>query len=163
MTPPAERRPRKTVAPELFQLFDPLFHGARDGVLVTQPKGTIPRADPAACVSLGRTEGEIRRLGRDGLVVSDDETTRLAEKRQRTGHVVGEISLRKADGRIFQVEFTSSILPSGSAVPLSIVTFRDVTEERAMVSALEESRLRLAFALEGSEMGALTGSWVNPR
>jgi PAS domain S-box-containing protein len=154
MKPPAEHRPGRTAAPEIFQLFDSLFHGAREGVLLTQTSGTVIRANQAACVALGRTEDEIRRLGRDGLVVPDAEATRLAEKRQRTRHGVGELALRRADGSSFQAEFTSSILPPSGSVSLSIVIFRDVTEERATVSALEESRLRLALALDGSEMGS---------
>lgn len=155
---PTGERPRKSPAPEIFQLFEPLFHGARDGVLLTQPDGRILFANPAACVALGRTEDEIRRLGRDGLVVPEKEVERLEEKRQRTGHVVGELAFRRPDGSTFQVEFSSSILASSGAVPLAIVFFRDVTEERATVLALEESRLRLSFALEASGLGSW--DWV---
>lgn len=149
-----DRRPVATAAPEIFQLFDPIFHGAREGVLLTQPSGTVLRANPAARVALGRTEDELRRLGRDGLIVTDSEAMRLVEKRQRTGQVVGELRFRRPDGSTFQAEFTSSILPSGSSASLAIVIFRDVTEERAVTSALEESRIRLAFALEASELGS---------
>ena len=83
---------------------------------------------------------------------------RLVEKRQRTGQVAGELTFRRADGSTFPAEFTSSILPSGSSAPLAIVIFRDVAEERAVVSAPEESRIRLAFALEASDLGSW--DWV---
>ncbi|HTZ87695.1 MAG TPA: PAS domain-containing protein, partial [Solirubrobacteraceae bacterium] len=44
-----------------------LYDNSPDGVLFTIPDGRVLAANPAACEILGRSEEEIRALGRQGL------------------------------------------------------------------------------------------------
>ena len=52
-----------------------VFEHGLEGILLTRPDGRILAANPAACRMLGRSEEELCRLGRQGLV--DPEDTRV--------------------------------------------------------------------------------------
>ena len=53
---------------ESEEQFRAIFENSMDGILRTVPDGTILAANPAACEMLGRTEEEICKAGRAGVV-----------------------------------------------------------------------------------------------
>ncbi len=64
-----------------------LFDFSPDGVLFTSPDGPILAANPAACEIFGRTEEELRAIGRQGLAdVSDERWAAMLQERESTGH-----------------------------------------------------------------------------
>lgn len=135
-----------TLPPDLYQL---IFQHSLDGVLVVRLDGTVLRANDAACRMLGRSEEEIRRLGRQGLIVMDDQVRELLHKREADGTVAGELSLLRADGGTVRVDFVSGVLPTVSDEgPVAYSVFRDVTARRALEEQLRRSaralRLRTA-------------------
>ena len=86
MTPKTEAPPARLPAdaPLDDRLFGAVFEHGADGVLVSRPDGAILRANPAACRMLGRSEEELRRLGRGGFVVDDAARARSSPPARRT-------------------------------------------------------------------------------
>ena len=56
-------------SPELYRL---LFENSADAILLTQPDGKISAANPAACRMFGRSESEIKKIGRAGTMDLQD-------------------------------------------------------------------------------------------
>lgn len=91
-----------------------LFEHSLDGILLTAPDGGILAANPAACLMLGRTEAEICRLGRSGVVdTTDPRLETLLAERARTGQFTGELYLLRADGTRFPAEVSSRVFTDG--------------------------------------------------
>jgi PAS domain S-box-containing protein len=113
--------------PDVAPLFDALFRHATNCVLFTRTDGTVLRANPAACKALARSEEEILREGRGGLVVPDASALRILEERTRTGVATGELTFRRPDGSTFAAEVTTTVLPRATDDEYAYVIFQDVT------------------------------------
>jgi len=125
-----------------------------DGVLFTSPDGSIHSANPAACAILRRTEDDLRRAGRDGIVDPTDERWVVAlQERARHGHHRGEVRMRRGDGTTFTAEVATSLFRDERGEPRASVVFRDVSDRvaiieeraRAAAEAEEASRLKSEF------------------
>ena len=114
---------------ELGPFFQKVFENSVDGVLLTRPSGAVLRANAAACRALCRSEEEICRLGRLGLVVLD------ALHWARTGEaaLTGGLTFHRPDGSTFAAEFTSGSLPPDAEGPLGWLIFRDVTVQQGLI------------------------------
>jgi PAS domain S-box-containing protein len=117
--------------------FCSLFENSIDAVLLSTPEGAIEAANPAACKLFGRTEEEIRQIGRAGLVDSRDQRLPVfLEERTRTGRVRGELSLIRKDGSTFLGEVASAFYQDASGAAKASVIIRDITERRRMEETL---------------------------
>lgn len=112
------------------RLLEGLFQGTTDGVLLAGPDGSIFRANPAACRLLDRTEAEIVRLGRQGLMVDEPGLRGLAEERRKRGATEGIAWFRLPDGTTFPAELRSSLVPDGEGPPATCFIFRDARTRR---------------------------------
>lgn len=110
---------------------------APDGILLTAPDGRIFTANPAACALLGRTEEELRAVGRAGVVLVDDAARRFLEERQRTGSARGVLTMLRKDGTTLLAHLASTVFQGESGETLTSLTFRDVTESERARRALE--------------------------
>lgn len=112
-----------------------------EAVFLTDPGGDIIAANPAACRMLGRTEEEIRRLGRAGVLEMEDPrlSAALAE-RERTGFFRGELTCLRGDGSTFPGDVVSVLFVDASGARRSSTNIRDLTEQKAAEAALLESR-----------------------
>ena|SRR5947209_4673559 len=132
-----------------------VFLCAMDPIMLTRPDtGAILDANPAAGRVLGLSVDEIRARGREGLRDESDEGW-LDGLRQRheTGSFVGELRMRRGDGSTFPAAMSSAVFEVGDQT-YAVLTFRDVSEQRAMEQkmhdTLEElSRLATADPLTG--------------
>ncbi len=142
-----ERRRAEEIQRENEQKFRSLFEYSTDAVFLTNTDGVIEAANPAACVMFGRSEEELCRLGRSGLL--DTEDPRLAaelENRQQKGQIKGaELTAIRKSGERFPVEVDSVILPSEPA--RSFVIMREITERKRAEAALRESEERYRLAV----------------
>ncbi|KAB2821699.1 MAG: PAS domain S-box protein, partial [Candidatus Dadabacteria bacterium] len=87
-----------------------LFENSLDAILLTSPDGTIFSANPAACRMFEKTEEEIRRVGRSGLVDAADPRLKTAlEERARTGRFAGELTFIRKSGGKFPGEISTSL------------------------------------------------------
>ncbi len=120
--------------------FRMLFETSLDAILLTAPDGKIHSANPAACQLFGRTEEEIIRLGRDGMVDLTDPRLPLAlEERQQTGRFRGELTFVRSDGSKFIGELSSSLFQENEDRIHTNMVIRDVTEQKATQDALQIS------------------------
>lgn len=132
---------------ESEERFRAIFVNSMDGILVTVPDGGILAANPAACEMLGRTEEEICRAGRAGVVdLSDPRLPVLLEERARTGMCHGELIFVRRDGTKFPVEISSRVYKDRYGNPRTSMVFRDITGRKRAESALvAQSQLLEAF------------------
>ena len=128
---------------ELYRL---LFENSVDAILLAQPDGKISAANPEACRMFGRSEEEIQKLGRAGIVDTRDSRLPAAiEKRRRTGQFKGELNHVKKDGVVFPCDVTAKTFRDSSRNEISVTILRDLTERKRAEQALRiaEERYRL--------------------
>lgn len=109
--------------------FQSLFENSSDAVLLTTGDGTVLAANPEACRVFGRTEDEICRIGRQGLV-DDPRLSELLAERAATGRFKGELVFVRKDGSRFPGEISSAVYQDRSGAPRASVIIRDITERK---------------------------------
>ncbi|HEX6417873.1 MAG TPA: GAF domain-containing protein, partial [Acidimicrobiales bacterium] len=120
----ARRRPHR-IGPGDYEA---IFRQSVDGVLFTAPDGRVLAANPAACAILDRSEAEICRLGRAGLLVDDEATRAAVAQRAVQGHVRADVRMRRGGGEVFTADLSSTIFRTADGELRAAVIFRDVTE-----------------------------------
>jgi len=156
---------------ETEELYRQLFEHSMDAILLTSPDGSIHAANPAACRMFGRTEEEIKRLGRDKVVdVTDPRLKSALEERARTGRFHGELTHIRRDGSKFPGEVSTNLFKSRDGQDRTSMIIRDVTERKRIQEALQkgEERYRLISSLASDYMfysrvddsGQLQLEWV---
>jgi PAS domain S-box-containing protein len=151
-TPAPAEQAAKAIGAEAYQA---LYHHSPDGVLFTVPDGTVLAANPAACQILGRTEAEIRSLGRQGLADPTDERwEELVAERARRGAIRGVASVIRGDGAAIEVEMSARIFHDAQGAERTCTIIRDVTDRVRMERELQDSRQRLAEAERVAQMGS---------
>jgi PAS domain S-box-containing protein len=137
-----------------------LFENSLDGILLTAPDGRIFAANAAACRMFGRTEEEICRLGRDGLVDASDPRLVIAlEERGRTGRIQQELFHLRRDGTRFAAEVSSSMFRDRQGNLRSSMIVRDITAHVRAETELHEQEALLRNILELLPVGV----WILDR
>lgn len=125
------------VSEEIHRL---IVDNSGDAILFTEPNGAIISANPAACRLFGRSEAEICRVGRAGVVdVSDPRLAAALEERRRTGTFTGELNMLRSDGTKFLAEISTSIFRDSLGAERTSMIIRDVTERKRAEAALKAS------------------------
>lgn len=110
---------------------DNIFKHSQDAILLTVTDGRILAANPAACRLLERSENEICRLGRNGIVdLSDTSLSKAIRKREETGVFTGELRFLKADGTSFPTEITSSVYYHSPQETRTVLIIRDISQRK---------------------------------
>ncbi len=136
-----ESEERKRVEEALIeseQRYRSLFEGSIDGILLTAPDGRILAANPEACRIFGRSEEELRQVGRFG--VTDPDDPRLAaglEERARTGRYKGELTLVRKNGSKFPAEISSSMMKDRHGNERTSMIVRDISDRERVNEALQ--------------------------
>lgn len=134
------RRDALAALEEEREVFRSVFENAGEAVFLTSPDGSISAANPAACRMVGRTEEEIRRLGRSGVLdPADPRLPAALEERGRTGRFHGELQGSRANGEAFPAEVTSDLFIDARGRPRTATIIRDATERRRGEEALRRS------------------------
>lgn len=110
-----------------------LVETSEDAILLTAPDGGILSANPAACRMFQRTEAEICRLGRAGVMdASDPRLGPALQDRAKTGRFRGELTFVRSDGQRFPGEVTSVVFQAEDGQLRTSMIIRDMSErERA--------------------------------
>lgn len=128
-----------------------LFENSTDAILLTASDGSIYAANPAAYRMFGRTEEEIKQLGRNGIVdVTDPRLQAALEEHNRSGRFQGELTLLRKDGARFQGELTANLFKNTNGLDLTSMIIRDITERWEATASLRESELRFATIFHAS-------------
>jgi PAS domain S-box-containing protein len=115
-----------------------LYEHSLSGILLTSPDGRISGVNAMACALLGRSEEEICRIGRGGIVDPDDpHLAEFLEERDRTGKATGEMIHIRGDGSRFPAQVTSVIVDDGA---WSFVIFDDISLRRQAEQKLLEAK-----------------------
>ena len=131
-------------------LFPRIFANAVDGICLTTTDGRIHAANPAACRIFGRTEEEICRLGRDGLMnQADPRLTSAVEERRSAGRALAELTVIRPDGSQLPVEVTSAVLTEPGPASPAVVFIRDVSDRVRAIEALADERALLDRVFQG--------------
>ncbi|PKN17014.1 MAG: hypothetical protein CVU71_17870 [Deltaproteobacteria bacterium HGW-Deltaproteobacteria-6] len=141
----ASRKQAEFSLRESEERYRSLFENSMDGVLLTEPGGNILKANPAACRIFARSEAEICRIGRDGVVdASDPRLPKALEERERTGRFAGELTFLRKDGTKFPGEISSVIFRDAEGKLKTSMIIRDISGRKQAESqkeaALEEIR-----------------------
>jgi diguanylate cyclase (GGDEF)-like protein/PAS domain S-box-containing protein len=121
-----------------------LYEHSIDAILLTAPDGRILAANPAACAMFGRTEDEIKEVGRSGVVdTSDPRLAEIIKQREASGHVKGELIGIRKDGTKFPIELTSSIFKDQNSELRTSMIIRDISERKSLETRLQEQMERL--------------------
>ena len=116
-----------------------VFESSIDAILLTSPDGSIHAANPAACRILGRTEEELREVGREGVVDRSDPRLRhLLEERARTGRFTGELTFKRKDGTRFPAELTTSLFKDRDGLEKTSIIIRDITERKKVEDEIRD-------------------------
>ena len=139
-------------AEERFRL---TFEQAPLGMALITPEGDFLQVNEALCRGLGRSAQEVLQLGMWALTDrADHEAMRLVLQQQATGGRRFTQRHLHADGRVITVDGTTSLVHDAAGRPLYFVAqFKDVTEERAMVAALQEAEERFRATFEQAPVG----------
>jgi PAS domain S-box-containing protein len=122
---------------ESEERFRSIYENTIDGILLTAPDGCILAANPEACRLLGRTEQEIRGTGHAGIFdPSDPLLPAMLRDRAATGHVRGELTMIRADGTRFPIEFSSAIFTDRDGKEHTSLAFRDISQRKRAEDAV---------------------------
>jgi len=130
-----------------------LFTTSLDGILLTTPQGEILAANPAACRLLGRTENELRRLGRDVVVDASDPRLAPALETRRTGSFQGELRFLRHTGEPFPVEVSTGVFSDEQGELRTSLVFRDISDRKRTQESLRTSEERFAKVFHTSPDG----------
>ena len=123
--------------------FRSLFENSFDAILLTVPNGDILAANPAACRLFGMTEEEIRKGGREAIVVIDNRAKLAIDERERTGKAKAELTFKRKDGSTFEGEATSSVFRDAGGLAKTSMIIRDLTESKNVEQKLREDHIKI--------------------
>lgn len=128
-----------------------VLENSMDAILLTTTDGVILSANQAACAIFQRSEEDICRIGRAGIVdMTDPRFPILIEERKRTGKAKGELLMLRNDGSKFPVELSSSVYSDQSGQQRTSIIIRDITERKQSESALKLSEEKFNKAFNNS-------------
>ena len=150
---------RKALTRELDderQRFRLLVENSGEAFLLSQPDGTIHFANPQACRMFGRTEEDVRAIGRDGIVDTTDPRLEAGlRERALTGNFGGELRFVRSDGTTFEGELSTSVYADHLGVERTSMVIRDLTERIAAQAALRESEEQHRTLFESMPQGVI--------
>jgi len=140
-------RRAEEVLRESEERYRSLFTSSLDAVLLTTPDGRILAANPAACEMFGRTEEELKRVGRSGVVdVTDPHLAVALEERARTGKSRAELTYIRKDGSKFTGEVSSVVFTDREGQLRTSMVIRDITERKRATEVIQR-QLAMLHAL----------------
>jgi PAS domain S-box-containing protein/putative nucleotidyltransferase with HDIG domain len=143
-----KRKEKERELRESEEKYRSLFDNSIDAILLTVPDGKIMKANSEACRIFGRTEEEICRVGREGLLDPTDPRLKVAlEERKRTGRFRGELTFVRKNGTRFPGEVTTALFKDRDGNQMSSMIVRDMTERKNTEEKLRDALeiLRKAF------------------
>lgn len=129
---------------EVEERYEALVKASPDAILIMAPDGRTLAANPAACRMFGRSEEELKRIGRAGVFDSADPRLALAlEQRRLTGQFIGELAFLRRNGERFTGEVSVSNFDNAGGQRQWSIIIRDATERLRAQAALRDNARQL--------------------
>lgn len=117
------------------------FENSMDAILLTNPGGQVFAANPAACEIFERTEEEIVKVGRAGVLdMLDPNAVKAISERKDTGKFKGELMMLRKNGDRFPAEVSSEIFKNDAGEERSSIIIRDISERKQVEEELRFSK-----------------------
>lgn len=147
-----EHKQTEMILKESEEKYRSIYENSSVAILLTSPDGKILSANNFACKLFQRTEEDICRLGRDGIVdLSDKRLSLILEERKTTGRTKGVLTFIKKDGVRFECEISSVVFIDKENNLRTSMIIRDLTEQKrteAQLIASTEQMRSLAAHLQ---------------
>lgn len=131
--------------------FKSLFEHSIDGILLTQPGGTVKSANPAICEMLGYTREEILQQKRRGIFdFNDPHFSRIVETKEENGRFKGELSLVHKSGRKIPCEVSSVLFRDSEGRAYHSTIIRDITRQKEAELQLKKREAVLSAIAEAT-------------
>jgi PAS domain S-box-containing protein len=154
--PASDLRTEVRVVDDERRRLERLVDSTGDGILEGGPGGAILSANAAACRMFGRSEEDLRAIGRDGIVDPQDPRVRRAvHSRERTGAFKGEMRFVRAHGTTFTGDVSSSIYTDHQGNERTRLIVRDVSAREEAAEALLASEERYRSVVAASREGLI--------
>lgn len=132
--------------------YQALFNHSFDAILLTAPDGRIFAANPAACKMFRRSEEEICRLGRNGIMsLSDQRLIPAIEQREISGKYAGELTGLRSDGTVFPVELSTSVFTDCTGEKRTSMIIRDISLSNRHKEEIEAGEAYMHSILENTD------------
>jgi len=121
-----------------------LVETSGEAIFLTAADGTILSANPEACRIFGRSEAELRRIGRNAIV--DPNDPRLAPalaERERAGRFAGELNFVRKDGTVFPADVSVVVFKDSAGRSRASTFVRDISERKRAAAELNAAHTRL--------------------
>ncbi|MDY9920467.1 MAG: sensor domain-containing diguanylate cyclase [Synergistota bacterium] len=117
------------------------FESSFDAIFLTKLNGDILRANPAACTMFGRTEEELCKLGRNGIIDMEDPRLQWGlREREKNGKIRIELNFLRRDGTKFPVDLSSTVIKTKDEDTLSLIIIRDISMWKDAEEALKREK-----------------------
>lgn len=150
----AERKQAEQTLLESEARFRAIFQGAQDGIIIADVETRrFVDASPAACAMLGYGRDELLQLSVDQIHSSADLPHALnIFQRQAKGELVDaqEVTVLRKDGSVFPAAVSVSLLKIDGR-QLIAGFFRDITQQKEMLTRLRKNELRFRTLVETSQ------------
>lgn len=137
--------------------YSSVVRNSMDAILLTDPEGRILAANPQACRMFGRTEEELRTVGRMALVDSADHqrVTRAEADGETKGKVQLEVTFVRSDGSKFTGEVSSGVFTDRNGLQRHSSIIRDVTNRKEAEARLQSLHRELVTASRQAGMAEI--------
>jgi len=115
-----------------------LFENSLDAFFIATVSGQILEVNQAACLMLGYTEDEIRKLGRDGIIdTTGPHFSLLLHERLEKGNIKSVVTGIRKNGERFPMELSSLIMTDEHGDQFGVTLGRDISRKPSELPGLE--------------------------
>ena len=142
---------------ESEERFRSIFREAPVGIVTTSLEGRFLQVNPAFCKFLGYRQEELQSMAVVDVTHPEDipETKRQIQKYQPNQPYLAELEKRyvRKDGAVVWARLKVTVLKANKAKACFVAIVEDITEQKLMLMAIEESRQRYELATNAGLIG----------
>lgn len=99
----------------------------------------------------GYTVDELKTIGRDRIIVQDENFEKAVKQRNERGSVVAEVEGRRKDGSVFPMLWHANLFTTSAGEELVSVVMIDLTEKAELEKQAERSKYNLDLVLKNTD------------